>query len=231
MSLAKRRKLTIKFHGGSDTEATTAPKTDGSIRFGNNPMVHLKVGPNAILFHVHKDLICDSSPFFKAAFTGGFKESEGSISLEDDDADVFENIIQWLYRRNLEALSSIEAIAGENYFMDLIRSYTLADKYGITALQDDVMGLLRETLNPHRFLQLRHARYVYENTARGSQLRRFLVACFVWQIHLDWFSEREALACLEDIPAFAVELAIALASRANGDPSPFDDPTAFYVNQ
>ncbi len=228
MSLAKRRKLTIKF-GGPDTEATSSPKTHGSIRFGNIPMVQLKVGPNATLFHVHKDLICGSSPFFKAAFTGGFKESECSINLEDDDPEVFENIIQWLYRRNLETLSSIEAVADENYFMDLVRSYTLADKYGITALQNDVMGLLRGTLKSLKSLQLTHAKYVYENTAHGSQLREFLVACFVWQIDLDWFSRKEAFAWLEDVPAFAVELAVALASRANGDPSPFHDQSAFHV--
>ncbi|KAL9627722.1 MAG: hypothetical protein Q9204_006374 [Flavoplaca sp. TL-2023a] len=210
--------------------------TYDNICFADNPIVHLKVGAKAILYHVHKGLIHESSPFFRAAFTGGFKENSGSINLVEDDAEVFGHVVQWLYRGKLETLSKVEAHTDYDCWMKLFQLYVLADKYCILPLKNAVMDLLFQThdlrknnkdTETHKPPQENCITYVYENTASGSQLRRFLVTYYVWHIELDWFSESSTTEWLETIPAFGAELTKAFASRATGASSPFHDRLSF----
>ena len=63
-------------------------------------MVTLVVGWMGVLFTVHRDLICEASSFFEAAFMGStsFKESsEQSISLPEDDTEMVGIFARWLY--------------------------------------------------------------------------------------------------------------------------------------
>jgi hypothetical protein len=54
-------------------------------------------------FCVHRTLICQYSPFFKAAFeglfTGGLKQS---MRMEDTDTKVFGVLVNWLYTKHLK---------------------------------------------------------------------------------------------------------------------------------
>lgn len=209
------------------TSSTMSPQKYDNIYFGDNPIVHLKVGAKATLFYVHKGLICDSSPVFRAAFTGGFIESAGSMTLEEEDADIFGHIIQWLYRRKVETLSNIEEGLGHNYFNELCQLYVLADKYSIVALKNNVMHLLFEAFEKSKSPQADTVAYVYRNSVRGSQLRRFMVAYYVWQTDLDWYIHSNLLDWLERNQEFGAELVVAFALRAKGDPSPFQDRPSF----
>ncbi|KAL8893906.1 MAG: hypothetical protein Q9192_004808 [Flavoplaca navasiana] len=220
-----------------DTDTTTSLLSQyDNVYFGDHPMVQLKVGAEEKTFYVHKGLICESSPFFRAAFTGGFKENSGSITLEEDDPDIFGHIVQWLYRGKLDTLSKVEVDTGSDYWMKLFQLYVLADKYGIRLPKNAVMGLLLQThdrrknskeTETHRPPEQNCITYVYENTASGSQLRRFLVTYYVWHINLEWFSESSTTEWLENIPAFGAELTKAFASRAMGASSPFNDRSSF----
>ncbi|KAL9035341.1 MAG: hypothetical protein Q9180_004913 [Flavoplaca navasiana] len=219
-----------------DTGTTTSSLMQyDNVYFGDNPMVQLKVGAKEKIFYVHQGLICESSPFFRAAFTGGFKENSGSITLEEDDPVIFGHIVQWLYRGKLETLSKVEVDTGFDYWMTLFQLYVLADKYGIRLLKNAVMGLLFQThdrrkeknTETHKPPQQSCITYVYENTAPGSQLRRFLVTYYVWHIDLGWFSLSSTIEWLETIPAFGAELPQAFASRAMGASSPFNDRSSF----
>ena len=74
-------------------------------RFYDIPTVALVVGKSKRAFHVHVDLLCDASPFFKAAFTGKFKEnSEKTMQLPEDDECTFELFVDWLYHQRYEML-------------------------------------------------------------------------------------------------------------------------------
>ncbi|KAL8852108.1 MAG: hypothetical protein Q9221_003038 [Calogaya cf. arnoldii] len=210
--------------------ATTSLEQYDNIYFRDNPIVELKVGAEASLFHIHRGLICESSPFFRAAFTGRFKESCGSISLGEDDADVFGHIVQWLYRGKLETLSKTEADTGDDYFMKLFQLYVLADKYAIVPLENAVMDLLFGALDRrgkdlkskiHRPPQEPHITYVYENSPQGSQLRRFIMVYYVWHINLDWYNENTTVEWLESNPSFGADVVKVFAARAKGEPSPF----------
>ena len=60
-------------------------------RFYEVSTVALILRENQKSFYVHLDLLCDTSPFFKAAFTKNFKETfEKEMSLPEDDESIFE---------------------------------------------------------------------------------------------------------------------------------------------
>lgn len=165
MEPKKRRKLSSgRF--SSETEAsnsasTISPNDWGKFSFGDSPMVQLKVGHKETRFHVHQNLLCHASSFFEAALTGKFKESSGFMELVEDDADTFENLLEWLYRRKFETLSDVEATLPsfqmllsiddvdtrwaiikkhEHHYIKLTQLYIFADKYDIGAAQEQCHG-------------------------------------------------------------------------------------------
>jgi hypothetical protein len=60
------------------------------------------VGPQKETHNIHKHLICRASPYFNAAFKGGFKETEeSSLPLEDVHVEDFRAFLEWLYSGTL----------------------------------------------------------------------------------------------------------------------------------
>ncbi|TGO45361.1 hypothetical protein BOTNAR_0676g00030 [Botryotinia narcissicola] len=60
-------------------------------RWLGSPIVHILVGSSSQEFAVHKDLICFTSPYFRAAFTSGFQETNtGTIELPETDTKIFD---------------------------------------------------------------------------------------------------------------------------------------------
>jgi hypothetical protein len=53
-------------------------------------------------FRVHKDLICQYSPFFKGAFDDPFEEGQTqTMRMEDVDTDLFGILVHWLYKEEI----------------------------------------------------------------------------------------------------------------------------------
>ena len=74
-------------------------------RFYKDSVVTIFVDKSKRPFHLHLDLLCDASPFFKAAFAGNFKEaSEKTMQLPDDHESTFELFADWLYCQRYEML-------------------------------------------------------------------------------------------------------------------------------
>ncbi|KAF7895827.1 uncharacterized protein EAF01_009789 [Botrytis porri] len=72
------------------------------------PIVYIHVGSSSQEFAVHKDLICYTSPFFRAAFTSGFQETNtGTMKLPETDTEIFDLFMGWLYTRELMAESTL----------------------------------------------------------------------------------------------------------------------------
>jgi hypothetical protein len=63
---------------------------------------------NAKKFHVHKDVICHYSEYFRAAFNGRWIEAEEDVKLEDIDVEVFELFVHWLYAQELPRWKPID---------------------------------------------------------------------------------------------------------------------------
>ncbi|KAL8781085.1 MAG: hypothetical protein Q9213_006167 [Squamulea squamosa] len=173
----------------NDEHAAKKPKTKDDISFCGNPIVTLLIGPDSLPFHVHKDLLCEKSPFFAAAFNGSFQESSGSIELKEDRVDDIECIIHWLYRRSFTATTILDKVDVDRHYERLTRLYTTADRFDIAKFKNVIMKTLisritdpkrniRDTVSGHTMCPpWPSIAYVYASTARGSPMRRFMAAC------------------------------------------------------
>ncbi|KAL9012593.1 MAG: hypothetical protein Q9173_002653 [Seirophora scorigena] len=190
-------------------------------------------------FDVHKRQLCEASPFFEAAFTGNFREQAGSMELLGENDTVFENFIQWLYRRKMDVSWPDDKKSSTKIYQDLLNLYILADKYNIGSLMDQIMAALfhavrHNTQNPTRCLRhppLDVVARVYFHSARGSKLRRFVTACSSWFQDLEHYAKEGYSEALSETPEFAADLAVALASRLGGAADPFwCDGSCFLVS-
>jgi hypothetical protein len=71
------------------------------VRAIGGQVVTLQIGEPAKPFIVHKDLLVDSSPYFRNAFTGRFKEKDGEMVLNDVAERTSGILKKWLYAQKL----------------------------------------------------------------------------------------------------------------------------------
>ncbi|KAI4119143.1 MAG: hypothetical protein LQ338_007316, partial [Usnochroma carphineum] len=75
-------------------------KADFLNSFPYDEMFTVLIGPNQERFNIHKGLACEHR-FFKAALEGSFAESDGTISLPEQDPAIFRWFVYWLYTGSL----------------------------------------------------------------------------------------------------------------------------------
>ena len=105
-------------------------------------IVTILVGPERQAFQVHKEILCQASPFFAAAFDSDYNFSEASsrsVDFPDVRAMDFEFFVQWLYRHDL---AHEELDVPKAAYFRLIRLYILADILRIEALRNDVVDMM-----------------------------------------------------------------------------------------
>jgi hypothetical protein len=67
-----------------------------------NRTVIIKIGPDAKPFTIHENLLADSSPYFRKAFRGKWKESQNrEIALDDVTERTFDVVTKWVYSQKL----------------------------------------------------------------------------------------------------------------------------------
>ncbi|THX80341.1 hypothetical protein D6D04_04670 [Aureobasidium pullulans] len=82
---------------------------------------------------IHEELLCYFSPYYTAAFKGGFSEAnQGSTSFELTELQA-ELLIIWLYSGRIE---------DDINYSDVLDLYIFADTTDITALRSDIMDHL-----------------------------------------------------------------------------------------
>ena len=203
-------------------------------KFQDNSIVTLNVGPDKRTFHVHQELLFKHSPVFKAAFSGECRESsERCIALPEDDPEIVERFMQWLYFKSLGLTKGISPETCEERYWQLANMNTLADKFDVGLLKNSIIDeFFAESKQPDSWIPGPLAiGYIYENTTESSSLRKLMVDIYVWQTNYEFHTRRDVRAGLEIIPTFAADFAIALSRRVQ-DPSlesPFDsDPSSYY---
>jgi hypothetical protein len=148
------------------------------------------VGTDLQGFGIHKRLICDVSPYFKAAFCSGFEEAKtGAMKLETITVEVFNLFYIWLYSQKRWVEASQDS---EHEQRDLLELYVFADMVQIDALKratlqrihGDISNITDE-FSSHYYLPPSSLAYVWENTPSSSPLRRLLVAVCVWIVDAD----------------------------------------------
>jgi hypothetical protein len=97
-------------------------------------------GDSAVVFNLIKELLCNSSTYFKAVLNNGFSETTTQKIMLDDDPDVFRTYAAWLFEHGIthEGLKGIVGDLARHFF----HVYIFADKRGITGLADDVVTML-----------------------------------------------------------------------------------------
>ncbi|TEY87453.1 hypothetical protein BOTCAL_0002g00620 [Botryotinia calthae] len=163
-----------------------------SSRLGNE-FVQIIVGPELKEFFVHKTLIRSSCDFFERAFNGRFGEGiENKMLLPEDDPEVFEIFINWMYSGHLRG--------GLKEAMLIIDIWIFAQKCQAITLKNCAMNALQDALGNEQMgrfpLSNSEVVRIYENTAWDDELRVFAVAMLAWEIQ---FGDQEDVDNLESI--------------------------------
>lgn len=172
-------------------------------------IVQIKVGLQKQPFNMHKKLLCDTSGYFRAALNGNFQESKNqAIEMAEDSADVFCYFQYWAYTGVIEQKPRDST---EISWHTLAGIYIFAEARCIPALQNMAIDIFIGKHESSPRAPIEEYRYIYENTAEQSPVRRFLAE---WAAHRgalskDWFHDRTIYPT-----DFAIDLSLALYDRA-----------------
>ena len=159
------------------------------------------------------------------------------MPLPDDDKASVGRMISWLYTKNLELTVPVDNETSDECYMQLAKLNTLADKYDIYLLKNQIVnelfGLTKGSRNISPPPPLVIA-YVYNNTTRGSSFRKLMVAWYTNCIEFQWYDKHTTETILAGMSQdFAVDLAMALGQRIHHPDrkTPFTLPASvFYEN-
>ena len=139
-------------------------------------MVDIYVGAERKKYHLHRDLLCERSEFFKASFMGSFKEAAAEeMALPEDNVVSFELFVGWLYGGSLTSVPSDDEFPA---YVDLV---ILAQKLCLEQLHNETMDrILIIYRTSSRKVTAHTIRSIYENTSDGDQLRSLTIRCASW---------------------------------------------------
>jgi hypothetical protein len=135
-----------------------------------------------VCFLVHKDLLCEHSPFFAAALNGQFAEGiSRTISLPDVDPKHFEHVVLWLYTQCLETSDYFYKDSKPTYFA-LLDIYSLADRLAIEGMRNAVVDRIAELAERTNSVPTPSDTYIlYESIRDGAPVRRLVLDLFAFK--------------------------------------------------
>lgn len=173
--------------------------------------MRVEVGDEAQVFYIHESIICDASPVIKAALMGSYLEGyEKKMSLPDDEGDIVDRVVMWLYTRGSIKLegdmpSQLWLVAKLSIFADkyhiiklknqlIDELYSLYDRGAtLVALKDDFFG------------------FFYRHVPKSSKIRQLLSRWAVIDIPWSVLSSDGFHSMLREQPEFAADLTVAFA--------------------
>lgn len=144
-------------------------------------MVDIFVGAEQRRFHLHRDLLCNRSVYFKGCFEGDFEDAQQQeLFLPEVDVESFDLLVRWLYGSPLKKISSDDDLLA--YFA----LTTLADNLFLERLHNETMNHILEfyRLAPPK-LDAKSIRSIYPKTLTGDPLRRLVIQFAAWAAVLD----------------------------------------------
>lgn len=136
-------------------------------------LVVIYVGRKQKKYTVHRDVLCNKSRYFRAAFQKGFKETtENEIYLARDGVTQFDLLIRWIYGAPL--------LKPENDITSTLRLYFLADKFCMDMLKNEVIDRVLEYYKTN-WVRGPLLQMVYENTLPENPLRRCMMTITAWE--------------------------------------------------
>ncbi|EON62683.1 hypothetical protein W97_01907 [Coniosporium apollinis CBS 100218] len=97
--------------------------------------------PHRKCYHVHKDLLCWYSPYFKKTLRGSFREAKAlKLILRDTEVAVLGVVVDWLYTQSLPEHDDprIQACIGR-WNEPITGVYIFSDRYDIPDLREHAM--------------------------------------------------------------------------------------------
>ncbi|KAI9881218.1 MAG: hypothetical protein M1830_007196 [Pleopsidium flavum] len=157
-------------------------KTDRNIsELLSYPFVNVSIGRERKLYPLHSKLLCHYAEFFRSKFqTTEPTPSLSEVVLPDIKVEIFDSVVNWLYRGTLEHIPA--GIHG------LYLIYFLTEKLGIPTLGNVVMDAIRKFYRDKpipNYPGIGRIQQVYQETAAGSPLRRFVVEAAYWKLMKD----------------------------------------------
>lgn len=141
--------------------------------------------PTAVEFLIHRDVVYRQSSVLAAAFKGSFVEGQTqTYRLEETSPSAFRLFMEWMYSQKLTLLydtyknlrrADVDVAKVRTQYMSLAEVSVLADKFAVPALQNHVilsMGRIQEITRTYPWVTYK---YIYQNTAVNSALRRYII--------------------------------------------------------
>ncbi|MCJ1454346.1 hypothetical protein MMC28_004699 [Mycoblastus sanguinarius] len=156
------------------------------------------------------------------------------MDLSGHDLDSVDRLVQWLYskRYKLSAYDTEENTT--RYFLQLGKLNTIADKYDIVDLKNDIIDQICALYADGEYPPyMPSIKYLYENTTNGSSFRKAVVAWYAWHIDYKWYTLETTREWRGNVPEFAIDLLIELGKNmAFPDrKNPLDSkPSVLYEN-
>ncbi|KAK5446386.1 hypothetical protein LTS15_009725 [Exophiala xenobiotica] len=161
--------------------------------FTTSEIVTVYVGHKRKRFFLHRELICQRSPFMekclkKDRFDEGYKNE---LYLPEDDPKAFSILVEWIYRNKLPARNDPTFDLS-----DLSASYCMADKFAMEELQNNIMDLVRSSFSRRENEQCKPPHFsalalTHLTGPPKSPLKRFYIEHLVHHMlkHPRWYHE------------------------------------------
>ena len=139
-------------------------------------MIDVFVGAEQKKFHLHRDLLCDRSEYFKACFEGNFKEAQQKeLFLPEEDIESFDLFVRWLYGAPLKEVSSDDDLL--IYLALIVLANKLCLEYLRNETMDHILRFHRRTPGSVRYECLH---YIYQNISSQDHIRNYSVCLAAW---------------------------------------------------
>lgn len=139
---------------------------------------------------MHKELLCATSFYFRAALNGNFKEAkEQVIEMKEEEIATFKHCQFWLYSRTFLMTRTKTNDIEYPVILDLY----LGESRIIPQLQNDAIDVLIAKQKTSKWTPSDQISRIYENTQESSPLRRLFVDLTVLYAGFDddaWFSDK-----------------------------------------
>ena len=182
-----------------------------------------------VKFYLHRDVVCEKSKVFAAAFKPksdgsiGFKGTrEEAMSLPKEKLAVFSLFTKWLYTSEFKHVALLPASIMDDIYYDLAGLYDFADRYDIPALLHQCRSYLYDALQHHDVPTLEGVEDVFDSTEPGSIIRQLFVDAIVYKAPIAWMYDRDIWKTLRDLPEVFLDIARCSTQRANGRRNPFE---------
>ncbi|KKP05528.1 hypothetical protein THAR02_02345 [Trichoderma harzianum] len=116
---------------------------DGSLDLRGRALTVTVGSTDPVMFSVHEHLICRTSDYFKTAMKAHWETStSGSIALKEEDPEVFEVYLHWLYFETLPVRNDSPGSEGNAEYAQLAKAYVLGELLQDVNFKDAVLDAI-----------------------------------------------------------------------------------------